>query len=148
MVVDHIKNADAYRHLGPKIAAALDYLASTDFTNVATGRHELADGLFAMVQQYETGPREEKRWEAHRKYIDVQFVADGSELIGCADIARLEPLTEYDGQNDEMFLAGDGDFTLLTAGTFMILEPRDAHMPRVTFDGKCDVRKVVVKVPV
>jgi len=148
MVIDHIRNADAYRDLGPGIAAALDYLANTDFTKVESGRHELANGLYAVIQRYETAPRDGKKWEAHKKHIDVQFIAEGSERIGYVDVTRLQPLTEYDAANDEMFLAGDGDFLHLTQGTFAIFYPEDAHMPKVTLDGRSEVRKVVVKVPV
>ena len=161
MVVDHIRNAGLYRGLGPGIGAALEYLARTDFGKVEIGRHDLPDGLYAMVQEYETKPREEKRWEAHRKYIDVQFVAAGSELMGYADIASLEAVGEYDGSEDVQFFSGIGDFLRLTPGVFAILYPHDAHMPGVTpspggegwgegatSSDASTVRKVVVKVPV
>jgi YhcH/YjgK/YiaL family protein len=148
MVKDHIRNADAYRSLGPGIAKALDYLKKTDFTKVATGKHQLGEGVYAVVQQYETGPQEEKQWEAHRRYIDIQYIAAGEECIGCVDIESLVPLSEYNADKDEMFLEGTGEFTGLGRGNFMILQPHEAHMPKVAREGKCEVHKVVVKVPV
>lgn len=148
MVVDHLRNADVYRNLGPGIASALDFLKNTDFTKAAAGRHQLEDGLYAVVQHYETGPQEEKRWEAHRQYIDIQYVVAGTEQIGCVDINSLEPVSDYSPEKDEVLLEGKGSFTLMPRGTFMILLPHEAHMPRVSADSKCEVHKVVVKVPV
>ena len=53
MIMDRIENASVYRVLGPAIAAALDYLRQTDFSQVPAGRHELdGDRLFSIVQHY------------------------------------------------------------------------------------------------
>ena len=53
MIMDRIENASVYRVLGPAIAAALDYLRQTDFSQVPDGRHELdGDRLFSIVQHY------------------------------------------------------------------------------------------------
>jgi len=148
MIIDHIRNKNTYHGLGAGITVALEYLAGTDFSKVEIGRHDLSDGLYAMVQTYETKSREEKQWEAHRKYIDVQFVASGAELIGYSDITELQPTTEYDTQGDCILLDGEGDFLRLSSGTFSILYPQDAHMPGVMAGVRGNVRKVVVKVPV
>lgn len=148
MVLDHISNAATYSGLGKGIQSALDYLANTDCTKLETGRHELADGLYAMVMDYETAPRDQKLWEAHRKYVDVQFVASGEEFIGYAELGALTPAGDYNDSGDAIMLTGKGDFFHLTAGVFAILYPRDAHMPGVAAAAKSPVRKVVVKVPV
>ena len=36
----------------------------------------------------------------------------------------------------------------LTEGTFVILEPSDAHKPNCTLDETCNITKVVGKIPV
>ncbi len=52
---------------------------------VALGRHDLdGDDLFALVQEYTTRAADECVWEAHRRYIDVQFVVTGAERMGVA----------------------------------------------------------------
>jgi len=38
--------------------------------------------------EYQTKPREQGIWEAHRKYIDVQYMIQGSELMGWASIGQ------------------------------------------------------------
>lgn len=148
MIVDRIKNAALYS-ADRKLAKALDYLAKTDFTKVEPGKYEL-DGakLFALVQQVETKPKEEKQFEAHRKYIDVQFIVSGVEQMGYAHISTLKTSQAYDADKDAEMLRGTGDFITATPGTFIVFFPEDAHMPCVAMGKSAPVRKVVVKVVV
>ncbi len=146
MVIDQLKNASLYYNLGEGIAAALRYLQNTDATKVEPGRYALdGDKLYAMVQQYDTKPKAQGFWEAHRKYLDVQYVAQGTEHMGFAHFSQLRP-QPYDAEKDFLKLEGEGEFLLMRAGTFMILGPDDAHMPGMAVDQSQPVRKVVVKV--
>ncbi len=148
MIVDRIANAALYA-ADRKLARALEYLAKTDFSKVEPGRYEL-DGtkLFALVQQVETKPREEKQFEAHRKYIDVQFIVSGAEQMGYAHLATLKTAQPYDADKDAEMLRGAGDFITATPGTFLVFFPEDAHMPCVAVGRPAAVKKVVVKVAV
>lgn len=148
MIIDHIRNASLYYVLGPRIEAALRYLESNDFNAMEPGRYEIGEGCYALVQQYTTGPRETKCWEAHRKYIDVQFVANGIEQMGYANLQALSISADYDDNNDAAFFTGEGSFVGMSSGTFIVLLPEDAHMPGVAMAESSAVRKVVVKVPV
>lgn len=146
MVIDQLKNAHYYYNLGEGIAAALRYLQNTDPTKVETGRYVLdGEKLYAMVQQYDTKPKAQGFWEAHRKYIDVQYVARGTEHMGFTHLSQLHP-QPYDEEKDFLKLEGEGEFLTMRAGTFVILGPDDAHMPGMAVSAPQPVRKVVVKV--
>ena len=149
MVTDRLTNAALYRSLGPRIAAALDYVRATDFSAMPDGRHDIeGDHIFALVQRYPSKPLADGRWEAHRKYIDLQLVVSGTEQIGYVSIDQLtaEP---YDAERDLTWLAGAaGQWITLPAGHFMLLWPGDAHMPGVQVGSASDVLKVVVKIEV
>lgn len=148
MVADIIQHASLYHGLSSGIKTALQYITSNDLLAVKPGRHELSDGCYAMVQDYEPSVREGKRWEAHRKYIDVQFMAAGSEMIGCADCSSLRSVEDYSNDSDVEWFDGEGSFLRVEAGTFVVLFPHEAHMPGVSVGEPGQVRKVVVKVPV
>ena len=146
MVTDLLANAAIYRPLGARIARAFDYLATTDCTRLADGRYPISDDeIFALVQRYTTKPLAAGRWEAHRRYIDLQVVLAGTERIGYAPIGtlRAEP---YDADRDLLWLAGDGSFVTIPAGGFAILWPDDAHMPQIAVDAPAAVTKVVIKI--
>jgi biofilm protein TabA len=148
MILDRVECALLYFGLGPQIAAALKYLAQTDFSRVPNGRQELdGDRLLAIVQRYRTKPAADARWEAHRQYIDVQYVAAGVERMGWFALHDgLKVATPYDPAKDVIFFDAQGQFFDVPAGHFVIFAPSDAHAPGLQGDGDVDeVLKVVVK---
>ncbi len=146
MVIDYLKNAALYSGMHPRMVEAFRYLQKGDFAKIEPGRYEI-DGadLFALIQQYDPKPREKARWEAHRKYIDVQYVFTGAELFGYAPLEHLDSVA-YDEAKDFHELKGDGDFLRVPAGTFLILFPQDAHMPGIAGLASRFVKKIVVKI--
>ena len=146
MVIDHLKNAALYAGMHPRMKDAFRYLQKTDFSKIEPGRYEI-DGadLFVLIQHYDPKLREKARWEAHRKYIDVQYVLSGSELFGYAPLERLSSVA-YDEAKDFHELKGNGDFLQAPAGTFLILFPQDAHMPGIAGPASQFVKKIVVKI--
>jgi YhcH/YjgK/YiaL family protein len=146
VIIDDLKHASMYYGLGPGLEKALRYLQETDFAGVAPGRYELeGDAVFALVQEYDSKPREQGFWEAHRRYLDVQYVVSGAEYMGFSGIDRLQA-GAYDADKDFVKLDGDGEFAKLRAGSFAILAPQDAHMPGMAIAQPQPVKKVVVKV--
>jgi YhcH/YjgK/YiaL family protein len=148
MIADTVRNAHLYRGLSPRIALAFDYLRSTDLQAAIPGTFEI-DGrrVYAIVQQYDTLPRPQCAWEAHRQHIDLQYVVAGAEVIGYAHLGRLTPGV-YEPARDLLPLAGEGDYFTLGPGDFMILFPEDAHRPRIAAGAPVPVRKVVIKIAV
>jgi len=149
MIIDNLKNAALYKGLAGRIATALEYLAKTDFTKLEPGRYDLdGNNIYALVQHYTTKPREKGLWEAHRRYIDVQYVATGSEIMGYAPIGTLAVTKAYAEKDDCELFAGTGDFVTACAGTFVVFFPEDGHMPCLANGAPEPVQKVVVKLAI
>lgn len=149
MIIDCIQNVALYRGVDKRIQMALEYLAGKDFSGMAPGRYDLdGDNVFALVQQYETRPREKGLWEAHQRYIDVQFVASGVETMGYAPIRECTVTQPYSVEKDCALFSAKGDFLTARAGTFLVFFPGDVHMPCLSYESAVQVRKVVVKVKV
>jgi YhcH/YjgK/YiaL family protein len=147
MIVDNIKNTGLYMGISHGIEKALKYLRETDFTAMKPGKYEIdGSNIYAIVQEYDTRPLKEGKWEAHKKYIDVQYVMDGAEQMGYAFIENLDVTEEYEPEKDCLFLKGDGSMLMCNTGTFVIFGPDDAHMPCMAIDKPMPVKKVVVKV--
>ncbi len=146
MIIDRLAHAGRYAGLGEGLAKALQFLTDSAPEHLAPGRHDIdGERIFALVQDYRTKPIEEGFWEAHRRYIDLQFVAAGRERIGYANLEQLRA-GPYDEASDLIRLEGRGDFFEVPAGTFVILMPQDAHMPGIAAGGSAAVKKIVVKV--
>lgn len=149
MIIDSLKNAGLYYGVSPRLKSAFEYLQKTDFEKMDPGKYEI-DGtnVYALVQQYETKPLEQGAWEAHRKYIDVQYVYDGSELMGYSCREGMKVAKEYDESGDYLLFEGEGNFFKVEAGSFAVFAPEDVHMPCIAIAASAKVKKVVVKVAV
>jgi len=149
MIVDKIGNAALYYNAGPRVRKALEFLEKLDMAALEDGKVEIeGEDVFAFKVEYTSKPRSESAWEAHRNYIDVQFIVDGNECIGYEYIGNLNVTQEYDVETDSMLLEGEGSMVKCGSGTFMLLYPQDAHMPGVQDNGPCEMKKVIVKVRV
>lgn len=104
------------------------------------GRFDLrGDDLYAMVQERESKPREERKEpETHRVYVDLQYCVDGGEFIDWYANIGLKPTTEYDAEKDfQLFQRPEVPPVplLMRPGYFALLYPDDAHVPVVS-DGE------------
>ena len=146
MVLDRLENTYLYENLSENFRMVFHYLQKNDLKKLAVGKYTLENGVYFMVQQYATKPVEAGKWEAHRKYIDIQLVLDGNERIGYAPITGLEEATAYEEEADVQFFEGEGSLLQVPGGSFCIFFPEDAHMPGIR--GTDNVPKIVVKIPV
>lgn len=147
MILDQLSKAALYRSLHARFGLAFDYLAATALTSLPSGKQTIqGDELFALVNDYSTQPQEKCRFEAHRRYIDIQLMVRGIERIGVANLAAMSDDEPYVAERDVAFFRGSGDLITLAQGTFAIFFPHDAHQPGVAVAEPVQCRKVVVKV--
>lgn len=151
MFFGNIKNLEQDKKILPQaVVKGLEYLKKTDFTNVAVGKYEIeGTQIFALVQEHQTSPKAERRAEAHVKNIDIQFVIDGSEMIGFAlPDAGNEVLENLLEQKDNIFYktVKNEMELLLTSGDYAVFFPEEVHRPCCQFGDNRQLRKVVVKI--
>jgi len=148
MIIDTISRHEAYHFLGTNIALGLKWLSGFS-PEMPDGRYEIAgDHVYALVQSYQTVPAEEKKFESHRLYIDIQYVAAGSELIYYAPVDSLKSVTEYQAENDYHLYADPAASTPLhlEPGSLALFYPHDGHKPGCGNGGITQIKKVVIKV--
>lgn len=147
VIVEQLQSSDYLTASLPWWPKVQDFLQSTDFSVLPTGRVDIdGDDLYAIVAD-DTARDEKAYLEAHRRYIDVQVATDGAfdilwkPLSACTD-ERLA----YDDEKD-FCLMNDVANTRVSVvpGTAVILFPEDAHAPQPP---ALHVRKVVVKASV
>lgn len=149
MVVDQLSKWRLYGSL-TRLRRAFELLDSPEAGKWPEGRVDFdGDLIFAMPQSYLTRPVSEGKWEAHRRYIDIQYMVYGEEKMGWAPLASLDPKGTFDETKDVGFYAGNGDYVTVRQGMFAIFYPQDAHMPCLRVSRQAQqVRKIVMKVAV
>lgn len=152
MIFDTITNARRYEMINPGFKKAFAYLAQFDPTT-PDGRHDIdGDRVFALVQSYQTAEPSSKHFETHQRYIDVQYVVDGEELIPCIPSSRLATAQSYDEARDLLLYTDCSPDSVAASefgpGDFAIYFPEDAHKPGCIRKQASSVRKIVIKVAV
>jgi len=150
MIIDKFKNIDLYSELSERISKAINFLQETDFSNFEPGRIEIDnDNIFALLSEYQTKNPDDCRLEAHRKYIDIQYIVSGSELIGYAPLNNQTVIEKYSEEKDVIFFEGKTSLMRLDAGMFAVFFPDDLHKPCIQAKKTSKtVQKVVVKIAV
>lgn len=145
MIKDNLKNAKKYYELSPGIERALKHLENTDFSKYSKGSYEI-DGrdLYMNVEEYTT--RISSNIEAHRKYIDIQYMIKGEENMGVTSLDDLVVTDKYSSEKDVEFYNGNAPLTLVKENEFIIFYPTDAHLPCQVVDEPKEVKKVIVKI--
>ncbi len=128
----------------PGVAIVAIPTENLDASNVK----EFREAIMPIVQEYDTKPLADGFLETHTRYIDIQYLITGEELIGYAPLAGQAVHTPYDTDKDIAFLEGAADPIRVQQGQFAVFFPHDAHMPGRTMGEPKRVRKVVIKVAV
>lgn len=151
MITDVLAQSARYNILHPLFARSFEFLKTLPASQ-APGRYDIqGDDCFALVQGYNTKPVAQAVFEAHRKYIDIQFIQAGRETIFWAPLSSLPQVTQdYSSERDIAFFAAPqhAEAIHLRAGGFVIFFPEDGHAPGVECAGATEVRKAVIKIRV
>jgi len=130
---------------------AFKFLKNNDLIKLEVKRYDIdGDNLFATVSEYMSKNEETTQFEAHRKYIDIQYVVSGKEVMNIAPLTSVkEVITAYDASRDIEFVTVNKvvDYKA-TPSNFFIFFPADAHRPGLKDVANSPVRKVVIKVKV
>ena len=150
MIFDSIINYQRYLSVHPRFIKAFDFLIHFDPEKIPLGRIEIdGDEIYASFTHYTTVPAENRKWEGHRKYIDIQYVASGREIMGWKNDIELPFGTEYNEEKDCVVFEGDrGTELRAEEGCFAIFFPEDLHRPQCVLDKPEEVYKIIIKVAV
>ncbi len=147
MIFGKIEDLHLYKGLSENMKKGIEFLLNFDTTQ-PTGRYEVdGSNVYALITSGETKPVEEPVFEAHRKYIDLQYILEGEEDTGYAAVSDCTVTVPYDESGDYLMVKGEGSEVRVAAGEFYIAFPCDGHRPMCSKNpGK--IRKVIVKIAV
>lgn len=141
------KIADCVELGKENLALIEEFLNKNDLKSLAIGSYPLNENSRVLIQEYNTKQSTERKYEAHRKYADVQVVLRGEELFGVAKHGKS--LDAYSTENDIEFFSGNGeDFVLSSDGDMdcAIFLPGELHAPGLCVTAPSPVKKAVFKI--
>lgn len=148
MIIDNIKNLEKYEKVHEQIKNVINFLENFDKNDFKPGRIDINDNLFASLQSYQTLKAEEKEFEVHEAYIDLQYIVTSSERIDFATKDTYGKAYEIDKEGD-FFLTNEIENysqLFLDEGDFAIFFPGEFHKPGCSLDNDRDMQKIVFKI--
>jgi len=143
MIICPWKDISRYSAVIPGLEAAVQAVNAHDSS--VSGTFPLENGRF-MVGPHTSRPIAGAEFEAHRRFLDIQYVVSGQDVVGWAPTDTLEPAGNFSEEGDIGFYRGAGEFVRVKAGWCYIVFPEDAHMPDCHLDEPCEFTKIVVKI--
>ena len=150
MIVDKIEHLPQYQLFREdELDFILDFCRKAVEEDIEEGRADFyGGGLYALVQIYDTRKREESVMEAHREYLDLQYIAEGEEYFYIHETSECKVKEDMTPEKDVIFLeCGEPDVRVKAKkGMFVLLFPQDSHMPCIQTGRKEKVKKIVFKI--
>ncbi len=148
MIIDKIENIEKYSQIPTCVVKFIKNLTP----ETPVGHYELENGIFANIDKYTTKLFENCKFEAHKNYIDIQILIEGTEQLDYINIEGLTISEEYDKNRDVMFFKNPTtppDSIILGNNKFAFIYTYEAHKPQMAINNiQTEVKKVVVKIPV
>lgn len=148
MIFGNLKYADKYDFLTEKIKACFTYVKEHDLTTYEKGSYKInGDEFFVNIENYATVKREERFWEAHKKYIDVHMIIEGKESIDVSFCDDMQ-IKSFDENRDFVELIGEEKATvnLINKGDFLICYPEDVHRTAIICQQSQTIKKAIFKI--
>ena len=152
MIVGKLVDLYRYKGISKNIDTAIDYIQNNDLMALPKGKTIVdGDNVYINRDTYVARPLEECFFENHKKYIDIQIVLKGQEVIGYTHITNpdLKVTTPYNPHKDVTkynYNPKCAVFFTLEEG-FALVYTEDAHLAKCKANDEI-VEKVVVKVKI
>ena len=150
MIYDSLKNCDRYTSAHEGFEKAFDFIKRAEAEKLSEGRYEIdGDKVYAFIQKYTS--KTDNSFEAHKRYIDIQYIISGTEVMKFADVEAFTPSCDYDGERDVVFFDDyeKAGTAVVREGEYGIFFPHDIHKPgRIYGTEPAPVKKIVVKIAV
>ena len=152
MIMGHIDAKETECAYALPIQEAIRYCRETDVSGLGESGISLReDAMVALICDRVTEVKEKKLPEVHRRYAELQFVAEGSEQIGYyPDRGDNEVFLDCLDEKDTLYYQENpksGEIMLqMTPGTYAVFFPEDVHRPFCQVEEPARVKKIVVKI--
>ena len=141
--------AESYFNYKDRWDKAFQFLKENDLTTLR-GTHNIdSTNVYVIAVDYNSKDKSATRYESHKKYVDIQYIAVGEEMMGktSAENPEVEVTEPYVEANDIEFYAYEGgDYYKATPETFFMFFPGELHRPSIKVDESIPIKRIVVKI--
>lgn len=152
MIYGHVLAKETAEAYAAPIREAIRYCRETDVSGMGESKIYLqGEDKIVLICDRVTEAKEKKLPEVHRRYVELQYMAEGSELMGYyPDRGDNQVLEDCLEEKDTLYYKenprSEEAMLLMTPGTYAIFFPEDVHRPFCQVDQPARVKKIVIKI--
>lgn len=124
MIVCPFSALTRYQAVLPGVEEAMALIAG--LKTCETAAYPISNGR-VMVSSGMTMPTENAVFEAHRQYLDIQYLVKGHEVVGWAPLDTLTPVSPFDTDQDRLLCGKMRLFPHFARGLLCSLPGGRAH---------------------
>ena len=152
MIFTNINDKLQNSSLAKDIQFCIDYAEKNreKILSLENGSYDIGyNGIKMNVGKYFTKKENDKFWESHKRYLDVQIMIDGSERVAFNDIRNMEEKS-FDPERDLVILEGNKLFDIVIEnGDVLVFFLNDVHKPELDIldsenEEECEIKKKIV----
>lgn len=147
MIYDKLSNIGIYKGISKNLDLAIDFILTHDLNELPLGKTILdGDNVYINVMDTSAAPIEERRYEIHYHYMDIQIDLKGIERVDTGDRTTVATET-YDKETDVGTVnCDDLASCILGPGNFIICAAGEPHKPNIQVSENAALKKCVLKV--
>ena len=152
MIITNVNDEVQNKSLPKDIQFCIEFVKKNEnkILSLVNGSYDVGYNDIKMnLGKYFTKKENEKFWESHKKYLDVQIMINGNEKVAISNIRNME-VKSFDSEKDLVILEGEKEFDLvMKTGDVLVFFPNDVHKPELNIsetDNSGSIRKIVTKV--
>lgn len=147
MIYDKLTNMSSYKGINKNLDTAIDFILSHDLNQLPMGKTIVdGDNVYINVMDAKAQPVEERAYEIHKNYMDIQMDLIGVERIDTGDCTRMNS-GEYNKEKDvAKVTAEDLAECIIGPENFIICMPNEPHKPNIAVSEDVVLKKAVCKV--
>ena len=147
MIYDKLINMGLYKGMNKNLDTAIDFILSHNLNELPLGKTVVdGDNVYINVMDAKASPVEERAYEIHKNYMDIQMDLIGVERIDTGDCTRMEA-DEYNETKDvAKATAADLAECLIGPENFIICMANEPHKPNIAVSEDTILKKAVCKV--
>lgn len=147
MIYDKMSNLKQYRGMNRNLDTAIDFIVSHDLNKLPLGKTVIdQDNVFINIMETSAAPVEERQYEFHKNYMDIQMDLAGIERVDTGDSVKAVCI-RYDEEGDVGNVTTDDlGSCLIGEENFIICMAGEPHKPNIAVSDDLFLKKAVCKV--
>lgn len=147
MIYDKMSNLKLYKGMNRNLDTAIDFIVSHDLNTLPLGKTVVdQDNVFINIMDTSAAPVEERQYEFHKNYMDIQMDLMGIEIVDTGDSGQAEYINYNEEGDVGTAVTAKLGSCLIGTENFIICMAGEPHKPNIAANDDLFLKKAVCKV--